>query len=92
MDQEAALDVVRNVLSRLVDKPDFDAATLSAETCVITELGLTSLELIDLTVALEDELMIEEFPLQDWIDQENQRGAEGFRINSIVDICMRIAS
>ena len=90
MDREATLDVVRSVVSRLVDKPEFDAASLSDESCVI-ELGLTSLELIDLTVALEDELMIEEFPLQDWIDQENQRGAEGFRINSIVDICMRIA-
>lgn len=87
MGQDEVYSTVRSVLAGLT-KAEVE---IGPQTNVLTELGLTSLTLVDLTLALEDALRLEEFPLQDWIDRENERGEEGFRVASIVETCRQVA-
>ena len=50
------LDTIREVICRFVE---IDPATLTEETNIRSELGLNSLELINIAVAIEDEFDVE---------------------------------
>jgi acyl carrier protein len=53
----------------------------------LLDLGLDSLTMIDLAVALEDALGIQEFPLQQWADLEAARNEPRFTVGALVAAC-----
>jgi len=56
----------------------------------LSDLGITSLEIVDVALRIEQELMIEEFPLQEWLDEQLALGEQGFSVQSLVDACRRV--
>jgi acyl carrier protein len=61
------------------------------DTSVVDDLGIDSLRLVELTLALEGELGIAEFPMQDWVDAEVTRTDRRFTVGSLVAACLNIA-
>jgi acyl carrier protein len=52
-------------------------------------LGLDSLKLVELGVRVED-VFGEEVVLDDWVEQESQKGVEGFTMSSFLDFIERV--
>ncbi len=90
IDTHEIVDRVKAVLVKVSYQLDLTAEAIQPETNLILDLGLTSLTFIDLAVELEDRLSINEFPLQEFIDQENERGEVGFRVKALVEFCQQI--
>ena len=67
--------------------PSAKGRELDSETLLIEELGLDSLKFVDLTVALEDALGIEEFPMQEWVDEELAAG-RSLSVGALVARCL----
>lgn len=63
--------------------------TICPTTSLVDDLGLDSLRFVDLALAIERQLGIEDFPMQDWYDEECRRGQEGFTVGSLVLTCQR---
>jgi acyl carrier protein len=80
---------IRDVLAALSAVPPCD---IHPECHLLLDLGLTSLKFVDLTIGLERSFGFAEFPLQDWLDEEQQRDAEGFRLSSLMAICEHLRS
>ena len=59
--------IVRTVLLGL-ELPGIQEAHIQPHRELIMDLGLDSLKFVDLTVALEHALGVEEFPMQAWVD------------------------
>jgi acyl carrier protein len=59
------------------------------DTSLIDDLGLDSIKLVGLSVALEDAFDISDFPMQDWSDEEAQRTGGRFTVASLVTACLR---
>jgi acyl carrier protein len=62
--------------------------SIDLETSLIEDLGLTSLDLVDLTIALEKVLSIGEFPIRDWMDEEVLRDGKRYTVRSLVNKCI----
>lgn len=56
----------------------------------LLELGLDSLSFVQLAVAIEEALGIEEFPLQQWADAEAARGGPQFTCGSLARMCLEL--
>lgn len=69
--------------------PNAARQELSLRTLLIEELDLDSLKFVDLTVALEDALGIDEFPMQEWVDSELEAGRP-LDVGSLVAWCRRM--
>jgi len=71
------LEEVARSLSALT-KGDMLQLEIHGGTSLLHDLKLISLLLVDLILAVEDEFLIDEFPLQDRIDAEQGKGERGF--------------
>jgi acyl carrier protein len=90
---EAALDgAVLEVLAALCRRAHGTDLTLLASANLFSDLGLSSLELVDLAVGLERNLGIDEFPLQLWLDLQPTYGADGYTVGSLVAACGRLTA
>ena len=95
LDDQISIDrdhVTRSVcrsIAGVLDEPSVDAERITAEQNLI-ELGLDSLKLVDLAVALEDDLGIPEFPLQRWADAEASRPEPRFTVGALVTTCVEL--
>ena len=88
MTPQHVFETVCKLLGTFVDALPSDRITPA--TSIVHDLGMTSLKMVDMTLALEDAFQIEEFPIQDWIDGEAQKGEGGFAVQSLVDECVRL--
>ena len=86
MTREAIFNTVRDVLLALVKNRN-EPIEIRPQTSLIRDLGLTSLTMVDLTLALEEAFELDEFPMQAWVDQELLRGEQGFGVASLVESC-----
>ena len=81
-------EIVCTEIGRL-DIPELDARRLRCEMLLIEDIGLDSLKFVDLTVGLEDALGIEEFPMQEWVDEQMIAGAP-LTVGALVAACHRM--
>jgi acyl carrier protein len=77
---------VVNAITRVVRSVRFE--DISPSTSLTDDLAFDSMKFVDLTVALEENLAIPEFPMQDWIDAENNQGGRAFTVASLVAACV----
>ena len=56
-------------------------------TSIVDDLGIDSLRFVDLTIAIEDEFCIQQFPMQDWYDAEMLLSSRRFTVQSLLDVC-----
>ncbi|MDH5675261.1 MAG: acyl carrier protein [Myxococcales bacterium] len=91
MDHDAIFNTLRDVL-REFEGAENGNRRIDPALSLVDDLGLTSLQMVDLTLALEDAFDLDEFPMQDWVEQETQRGEEGFSVASLVDACAELLS
>lgn len=71
----------------VADGSGFEVSDIEGDTNLITEIGLTSLSLVDLALELELRMGLSEFPIQQWIDEENAKGDVGFTLASLAAKC-----
>ena len=83
MEQPHIFQALCGILAELCGLPLDD---VRAESHLLLDLGLTSLKFIDLTLALEKKFGFE-FPLQDWVDAQQERGDDAFRVASLLQMC-----
>jgi acyl carrier protein len=69
--------------------PDLSEAEIT-ESSSFQTLGLDSLKLVELGVRVED-VFGQEVVLDDWVEQESQKGADGFSMSSFLDFIERVA-
>lgn len=83
---------VIQVVAAVCERTRGTEVALTASANLFSDLGLTSLELVDLAVELERSLGIDEFPLQLWLDLQPAKGRDGYTIGSLVSACGRLAA
>lgn len=67
------LTAIRAILSEM--QPALGASMVIEDgTLLIEDLAFDSLKFVDLTVGLERALSVDEFPMQDWVDEELSSG------------------
>lgn len=58
---------------------------------LVEDLGLDSLRFVDLTMALERELGLDEFPMQEWVDDQLERD-EVMTLGGLVRACEQVVA
>lgn len=71
--------------------PGLDASAITPASSLLDDVGLDSLKLVDLTVALEEALGVDEFPMQDWVDSQ-QGDSSKLTVASLVYACRELLS
>jgi acyl carrier protein len=88
---ENALD---DVAKRVVDAVARAAGGLPVESVELranlADLGLSSLQLVDVALCIEEALGLSEFPIQAWLDAQAELGERGFTVESLVGECRRL--
>ncbi|MBN1656111.1 MAG: hypothetical protein JXA30_20250 [Deltaproteobacteria bacterium] len=92
MTTQEIFDRVKSVLAAVSQQSGLTSDIIRSDTNLILDLGLTSVTFLELAIELESRLPIEEFPLQEYIDQENERGDNGFDVQSLLETCRRLIS
>lgn len=87
MDSEQLIAAIRDQLIAL-EIDGLDATDIHPETRLIEDLGMDSLLFIDLTVALEEVLELDEFPMQEWVDQQREEHAP-MTIGALAASCIK---
>jgi acyl carrier protein len=83
-------DRVCGVLSRVLSEGQLDGSVAPSSSLI--ELGFDSLKLAELMIALEEELGVNEFPMQAWIDEEGERDGPRYTVGSLVEKCLSLLS
>lgn len=85
-------DIVRRELDRIrrEQAPDCDVE-IRMESSLTADLGLDSISLVEVIVALERALQIDQLPLASWSDRESDRDDERFTVASLVNLCLEHA-
>lgn len=86
LDYDSLLRKVCRSIAGVLPGSGIDPNQLSGEDSLL-HLGLDSLTLVDLAVALERRLGIDTFPLQSWADAEAAREQGGFTVGALADAC-----
>jgi acyl carrier protein len=83
-------DIFTAVRATILDTiSDLSEAEITEDSSFQT-LGFDSLKLVELGVRVEN-LFGPEVVLDDWVDQELQKGAKGFTMSSFLDFIQRVA-
>lgn len=88
-DGQEEIEVVRAQLLGL-RLAGVDAAMIQEDCLLIEDLGMDSLKFVDLTVALEEALGCEEFPMQEWVD-ERMEAQLPLSVGALAAACRRVA-
>lgn len=98
MTDESTLDpvtvgVVGRVLADLLKRNgrQIEPANIRFRDSLVDDLRIDSLMFVDLTVLLEQELGVAEFPMQRWMDSETLGRDPRYTVESLVRECMRVA-
>jgi acyl carrier protein len=89
---EELYEIVKAEVLKILDKDSRALQPIGWSTSLVDDLGLDSLEFIDLTLGLEAALELEQFPMQDWADDEIERSEQRFTFASLVGACSRALS
>jgi acyl carrier protein len=89
---ERLYDLIKAEVLKILDKDARARQPIELSTSLVDDLGLDSLEFIDLTLGLEEALKVDEFPMQDWADTEVEKSGQRFTFASLVDTCARVLS
>jgi acyl carrier protein len=87
---DVVFEKVQEVLNRLVDKSMLNRQNITMDSYLVEDLGFTSLNFVELTLALERALDIRIFPIQEWIDDEMTRESHRFTVRSLVSKCVEL--
>lgn len=90
MNQATAFETVRDLVAQITSTP-IDPTEIGPSTSLVLDLGLTSLKIVDLTLALEEAFGLDEFPIQEWMDRESAKKEQGFAVQSLVAECDRLS-
>jgi acyl carrier protein len=82
-------ETVKAEVLRILDSAWHASNVVVPSTSLMDDLGFDSLKLIDLTLALEAALQVDEFPMQDWADEEAEKSGGRFTLASLVEACAR---
>lgn len=90
--QNQVFEIVRRELNRIrrEQAPDFDL-DIRMESSLTADLGLDSISLVEVIVALEHALQIDQLPLATWSDRESDRDDQRFTVASLVNLCLEHA-
>lgn len=80
---------VLRALRRVCESEGFDSRALVPSASLVHDLRMDSLVFVEVTVALEDELGCERFPLQRWADEEALVPEHAYTLASLVDFARR---
>ena len=85
---EARLDVLGMLRGQILalQIPGTEGERIDEATRLVEDLGLDSLKFVDLTVGIEDELGLDEFPMQDWVDDELAHD-RALTVGALADAC-----
>jgi hypothetical protein len=83
---DMVLERVRSALL-LIDRR-LSREDLALHTSLVDDLAVDSLKLVDLAFVLEESLELDEFPLQDWADEEKRRVGKRFTLASLAAFCL----
>lgn len=83
--EEQAFECVCSVLARILKT--VRASDIGRADSIMDDLGLDSLRFVDLTLALEEGLGLDELPVQDWYDAESTRSGKRYSVASLVAFC-----
>jgi acyl carrier protein len=81
------LDGVVRSIQRAV--PKTSRGVIDTNTSIVDDLGIDSLNIINLTLALEEELGIAEFPMQAWYDGELSKNGRRFTVGALATACVQ---
>jgi acyl carrier protein len=82
------LDTVRRQVALLSVDAGVDYDRIGPETSLVEDLCFDSLRFVDLTLALEQELGLKEFPMQTWVDEQTEKETRAFTVQALVDACI----
>jgi|SRR5882672_2870783 len=87
--RDRIFETVRAELLRVCRElqPGF-GAEIRMESSLVADLGLDSLSVVEVVVALEQALRIEHLSLEALNERESGREGERFTVGALVDICM----
>jgi acyl carrier protein len=96
--EESLFEKIRSILRTLLSDMHQEEAlqqilsAMSMETSLVEDMDIDSMRFVDLTVALEKELNLPEFPMQDWVDEEEIKQDKRYTVRSLVDYCLKLLS
>jgi len=85
LDRERVFQIVRDELLSLLAREGMPEMEVTEETSVITDLGLSSLSLLDLVVGIERALDCRFERVEDWSTSGTSNEARELRVGAIVD-------
>jgi len=79
---------VQLVLRNVVQQSGRPAPEIDETSNLLADLGLSSLDLPDIAVGLEEGLRLREFPIDDWLKAEGMRtDPDALTVRSLVEAC-----
>ena len=88
--QRRVFEIVRCELARIAQEQRLErVADIGMATSLTADLGLDSISFIEVAVALEKALEVDELPLGAWSDLESERDEPRFTVGSLVELCQR---
>lgn len=83
---------VISALARVGELEGLAVGDIAPDARLFRDLGFTSLQIVDISLCLEKELGLPEFPFQAWMDTQMELGDRGFTVQSLIDYCCSLAS
>jgi acyl carrier protein len=88
--QDEAMSCVQYVLAQVLLDNGRASKEITWESSLIDDLGLDSLDFVDLTLELESAFCMEEFPMQQWVDAEKVKKQNRFTVASLAKACLKV--
>jgi acyl carrier protein len=93
MTRDEALLRIGPILNKLAVEAGAPRGTaIQLESSLVDDLCFQSLTFIDLTISLEEEFGLAEFPMQRWADQQLPKSGRRFEVSSLVDVCTQLVN
>ncbi len=91
--KDRVFEIVRTELVRIrrTQTPGFDTE-IRLESCLIADVGLDSLSLVEAVVGLEQALAIDHLPLESLGDGSTARDGGRFTVESLVNVCVELGA
>ncbi|MBN1656097.1 MAG: hypothetical protein JXA30_20180 [Deltaproteobacteria bacterium] len=83
-DAEGIFLKIKEAILTVMEDSGMEKTEITMETSIVDDLGFTSLNFVDLTIAIEEALGIDGFPMLGWIDEENLKADKHFTVYSLV--------
>jgi acyl carrier protein len=87
LDTESLVSTLRSILAPLVKEVGLTADDIHVDSSLIEDLLLDSLRFVDLMGAIAAAFDLDEFPMQAWVDSEQDRDGKRFTVSSLADAC-----